>query len=68
MVDDSGDGGVKWWVNTSQRTGYIRNKDFNGKIIHVFEPDFGGGFEYSFLLDYPISRAMSISYQKILKE
>ncbi len=48
VVTDSGEDGVQWWASTSQGSGFIRFKNESGTIIKTFQPDFGGGFEYSF--------------------
>jgi len=34
--------------------GYIRLRNENGGILKTFEPDFGGGFEYSFSTTFPV--------------
>jgi hypothetical protein len=48
FFEDSGHDGLSWWANTAQGTGYARLKNVNGSIIKTFQPDFGGGFQYSF--------------------
>lgn len=55
IVQDLGNDGVQWWANPNQGTGFIRLKDENGTIIKTFEPDFGGGFEFSFTTSFPVS-------------
>ena len=55
IVNDTGGDGVQWWANPGQGTGFIRLKDENGMTLKTFEPDFGGGFEYSFTTDFTIS-------------
>lgn len=55
IVIDTGGDGVEWWANPGQGTGYIRIEDQTGSIIKIFEPDFGGGFEYSFSTSFPVS-------------
>lgn len=47
-VNDSGKDGLSWWANTAQGTGYVRLLDANDVVIKTFNPDFGGGFDYSF--------------------
>ena len=54
VIDTCGDG-VQWWADTAQGTGFIRIKNESGNIIKTFEPDFGGGFEFSFTTDFAIS-------------
>lgn len=48
IVTDSGDDGLQWWASSGQGAGFIRFKDNLGTVIKTFNPDFGGGFEYSF--------------------
>lgn len=48
FVDDSGNDGLAWWANPNQGTGYCRLKNDQGAVVKTFEPDFGGGFQYSF--------------------
>ncbi|MDI9341731.1 MAG: T9SS type A sorting domain-containing protein [Sediminibacterium sp.] len=48
VVTDSGEDGLQWWANSSQGAGFVRFKNEIGTIIKTFQPDFGGGFEYSF--------------------
>lgn len=49
VVADYGGDGLSWWANTAQGSGYVRIKNnVTGQIIKTFQPDFGGGFEYSF--------------------
>ena len=47
-VNDSGNDGLQWFANSSQGTGYVRLLDANNVVIKSFNPDFGGGFDYSF--------------------
>ncbi|MDI9339718.1 MAG: T9SS type A sorting domain-containing protein [Sediminibacterium sp.] len=48
VVTDSGEDGLQWWANSAQGAGFVRFKNEIGTIIKTFQPDFGGGFEYSF--------------------
>lgn len=50
-VNDSGKDGLQWWANTAQGTGYMKLLDANDVVIKTFNPDFGGGFDYSFSVD-----------------
>jgi hypothetical protein len=50
-VNDSGKDGLQWWANTAQGTGYVKLLDANDVVIKTFNPDFGGGFDYSFSVD-----------------
>lgn len=52
---DTGGDGLAWWANPGQGTGSARLRDADGDLIKVFEPDFGGGFEYSFSTDFALS-------------
>jgi hypothetical protein len=55
IVEDSGDDGIDYWASTAQGEGYILLKNENSETLETFEPDFGGGFEYSFSVDYPLT-------------
>ena len=55
IVIDTGGDGVEWWANPTQGSGYVRLADADGETLKVFEPDFGGGFEYSFTTDFVIA-------------
>jgi hypothetical protein len=55
VVEDKGQDGVQWWANSAQGTGFIRLKRANGQIFKTFQPDFGGGFEYSFTTNWALS-------------
>ena len=55
VVTDTGGDGVQWWANPNQGVGFIRIRNSGGNIIREFEPDFGGGFEFNFTTDFPIS-------------
>jgi len=48
IVEDYNNDGVSWWANTAQGVGYVRLKNAAGAVVKTFQPDFGGGFEYSF--------------------
>lgn len=50
-VNDSGKDGLQWWANTAQGTGYVKLLDANDVVLKTFNPDFGGGFDYSFSVD-----------------
>ncbi len=54
-VNDTGKDGLQWWANTAQGTGYVRLLDANDVILKTFNPDFGGGFDYSFSVDALLS-------------
>lgn len=54
MIDSGGDG-LQWWANSAQGSGYARLRNHLGIIIKTFQPDFGGGFEYSFYTFDPLS-------------
>lgn len=55
VVTDFGNDGLSWWANTAQGSGFVRIKNGSGTPIKTFQPDFGGGFEYSFTTDSPVS-------------
>ncbi len=55
VVDDTGNDGLSWWANSSQGSGFVRLKDGSGQIIKSFNADFGGGFQFSFTTDSPLS-------------
>ncbi len=57
VVEDKGQDGVQWWANTAQGTGFVRLKRANGQIFKTFQPDFGGGFEYSFTTNWALNTA-----------
>lgn len=48
FVEDAGNDGLSWWANPNQGTGFVRLKNSQNAIIKTFQPDFGGGFQYSF--------------------
>ncbi len=50
-VNDTGKDGIQWWANTAQGSGYIKLLDSNDVVLKTFNPDFGGGFDYSFSVD-----------------
>lgn len=55
IVQDTGGDGLQWWANPNQGTGFVRLRDENGITLKEFEPDFGGGFEFSFSTSFPVS-------------
>ena len=56
QVTDTGGDGLQWWANTAQGFGSVRIRDINtGSYLKTFEPDFGGGFEFSFTTDFPVA-------------
>ncbi len=57
VIEDKGNDGVQWWANPNQGTGFIRLKRANGQIFKTFQPDFGGGFEYSFTTNWALNTA-----------
>jgi hypothetical protein len=50
-VNDTGKDGLQWWANTAQGTGCAKLLDANDVVLKTFNPDFGGGFDYSFSVD-----------------
>jgi len=57
VVEDKGHDGVQWWANSAQGTGFIRLRRANNTILKTFQPDFGGGFEYSFTTNWALTIA-----------
>ncbi|GAB5465224.1 MAG: hypothetical protein Kapaf2KO_06600 [Candidatus Kapaibacteriales bacterium] len=55
VLTDLGGDGLQWWANPNQGGGAARLKDEVGRTLLTFEPDFGGGFEYSFSTDFAMS-------------
>lgn len=55
VVEDLGQDGLSWWANTSQGSGFVRLKNASGQIIKTFNADFGGGFQFNFTTDSPLS-------------
>jgi hypothetical protein len=55
IVEDAGRDGVQWWANPSQGSGYVQIRNNSGMVVKSFQSDFGGGFEYSFTTDGPLS-------------
>jgi hypothetical protein len=55
VVQDIGQDGLSWWANTSQGSGFVRFKNASGQIIKSFNADFGGGFQFNFTTDSPLS-------------
>ncbi|MDP3929400.1 MAG: LamG-like jellyroll fold domain-containing protein [Bacteroidota bacterium] len=55
VVEDKGHDGVQWWANSAQGTGFIRIRRANNTILKTFQPDFGGGFEYSFTTNWALT-------------
>lgn len=47
-VNDTGRDGLQWWANASQGAGYVRFLAADDSVLKTFNPDFGGGFDYSF--------------------
>lgn len=54
-VNDTGANGLQWWAVPSQGAGYVRILDANDVVIKTFNPDFGGGFDYSFSVNSLLS-------------
>jgi hypothetical protein len=55
VVTDSGQDGVEWFASPAQGSGVIRLQNTNGLTLRTFEPDFGGGFEFSFNTNFSVS-------------
>ena len=55
VVEDKGHDGVQWWANAAQGTGFVRLRRANNSILKTFQPDFGGGFEYSFTTNWALN-------------
>jgi hypothetical protein len=55
VVQDLGGDGLQWWANTGQGNGSVKITDHNGNVLKSFQPDFGGGIEFSFTTDSPLS-------------
>jgi len=55
FVIDTAQDGIEWWANPAQGVGYIKVKNNSGTVLYTFEPDFGGGFEYSFTTNFPLT-------------
>ncbi len=51
MLTDSVGDGLEFWFQPKSGYGYLRLKDVNGNIIHLFESDCGNGQFYSFRCD-----------------
>ncbi|NMH29314.1 T9SS type A sorting domain-containing protein [Flavobacterium silvaticum] len=64
-VEDTGNNGLSWWADTSQGTGYMRLLDENNAIIKTFNPDFGGGFDYSFSVNSLLSTGTLVADHSI---
>ena len=47
-VNDAGKDGLQWWANAGQGVGYVKLLDASDAVLKTFNPDFGGGFDYSF--------------------
>lgn len=47
-VNDSGKDGLQWFANAAQGSGYVKLLSTNDAVLKTFNPDFGGGFDYSF--------------------
>jgi type IX secretion system substrate protein/concanavalin A-like lectin/glucanase superfamily protein/peptide-N-glycosidase F-like protein len=54
-VNDSGKDGLQWWANSSQGAGSVKILDASSNVIKTFNPDFGGGFDYSFSVNTLLS-------------
>ncbi len=66
VVEDKGHDGVQWWANSAQGTGFIRLKRANGQIFKTFQPDFGGGFEYSFTTNWALGEKENALENEVL--
>lgn len=54
-VEDFGNNGLNWWAAPAQGVGFVRLRNASGSFVKTFEPDFGGGFEFSFVTFNPLS-------------
>jgi hypothetical protein len=54
-VTDTGGDGLQWFANPNQGSGFINIRDNNGTAVKSFDPDFGGGFDFSFSTTFPVS-------------
>lgn len=54
VIYDGGDDGLQWWANPNQGNGFLRVRNDDG-FFKVFDPDFGGIFEYNFTTSFPLS-------------
>lgn len=54
-VEDSQNNGLSWFAAAAQGTGFVRLRNASGSIVKTFDPDFGGGFEFSFVTFNPLS-------------
>lgn len=66
IFNDSAGDGLAWWANPNQGIGSVAINDANGAEIIEFNPDFGGGFEYSFATSFTVS-AEEIEFLTSLK-
>ncbi len=66
IVRDIGHDGVEWWANPNQGAGWVRIRDRESNQTLTFNPDFGGGFEFSFSTEFVLS-AEELDYVTSLK-
>jgi len=64
-VNDTGKDGLQWWANTAQGAGFVKILDASNNVIKTFNPDFGGGFDYSFSVNTLLSNDGFISKKEI---
>lgn len=50
-MEDTGNNGLQWWAAAAQGAGYMQILDANDVVLKTFNPDFGGGFDYSFSIN-----------------
>ncbi len=50
VFHDDGEDGLNYWANPAQGAGYLefRQTSKTGKVLHLFNPDFGKGVQYDF--------------------
>jgi hypothetical protein len=64
-VNDTGKDGLQWWANSSQGAGFVKILDASNNVIKTFNPDFGGGFDYSFSVNSLLSNDDFVSKKEI---
>ena len=55
IFTDTGQDGLQWWANPNQGSGTVTLIDAGIGLFLPFQPDFGGGFEYNFTSEFPLS-------------
>ena len=53
VVEDTDEDGISFW-NNSDGAGSMKFARITGSTLKTFNPDFGGGFEYNFTVDFPL--------------